>query len=522
MCSASRTVEPRRGPGGIWISEKSSFFELRASELDERVLEAFERLDVQIVRRLVEQQQVAALLEREREVEAVALAAGQHTGELLLVGSLETEARDIGARRHFDAADLDEVVAVGDRLPQVLVRVEARAVLVDVADLDGLADLEVAARKRFEADDRLEERRLADAVRADDADDAVAWQCETQVVDEHTVAERLVDVLGFEDRRTQTRSRRDLDLGEVELLRIARLLLHLVVAFETRLVLRLTCLRRRADPFEFVLEALRELRVLRALDLHALRLRLEIRRVVALVRVELAAVDFANPFRDVVHEVAVVRDGDDGAGVLVQELLKPQDRFCVEVVRRLVEQQQVGRLKQQLAQCDAAAFATRAYRDRRVRVGALQRVHRLFELRVEVPAVRRDDLGLQLAHVLHQRVEVGVRVRHLLADLVEPGDLLCDVAERHLDVLADGLVVVERRLLLEDADAVAGRERRFAVAHRIEPRHDLEQCRLAHAVRADDADLRARKEAQRDVVEDHAVSIRLTGVNHLIDKLSQG
>ena len=31
ICSASSTVEPRRGPAGIWISEKSSFLLLRAS-----------------------------------------------------------------------------------------------------------------------------------------------------------------------------------------------------------------------------------------------------------------------------------------------------------------------------------------------------------------------------------------------------------------------------------------------------------------------------------------------------------
>src|SRR5690606_20643232 len=44
-----------------------------ARELEERVLERLERLDIEVVRRLVEEQQVAALLEREREVEAVAL-----------------------------------------------------------------------------------------------------------------------------------------------------------------------------------------------------------------------------------------------------------------------------------------------------------------------------------------------------------------------------------------------------------------------------------------------------------------
>ena len=40
---------------------------------------------------------------RERKVQAVALAAGEHAGELLLVGSLEAEAGHIGAGGHLDA-----------------------------------------------------------------------------------------------------------------------------------------------------------------------------------------------------------------------------------------------------------------------------------------------------------------------------------------------------------------------------------------------------------------------------------
>ena len=62
---------------------------------------------------------------------------------------------------------------------------------------------------------------------------------------------------------------------------------------------------------------------------------------------------------------------------------------------------------------------------------------------------------------------------------------------------------------------------RLAVADGVEARHDFEQCGLAHAVGADHTDFRARQEAQRDVVENHAVSVSLTGVDHLIDKLSQ-
>ena len=211
-------------------------------------------------------------------------------------------------------------------------------------------------------------------------------------------------------------------------------------------------------------------------------------------------------------------DGEHGAGVVLEELLEPQHALRVEVVGRLVEQQQVGRLEQQLAQRDAPALATRQHADRHVGVGALQRVHGLGELRVEVPSVGGVDLVLQAAHLVHQRVEVGVGGGHLLADLVEALDLGDDVAERLLDVLQDGLVLVERRLLLQDAHRVAGGEARLAVGDLLEAGHEAQQRRLAHAVGAHDADLGAGEKGKRHVVEDDLVAVRLARLVHLVDE----
>jgi hypothetical protein len=63
-----------------------------ARELEQRVLQAGQRLHVEVVGRLVEQDHVAADLQRQREVEPVALAAGQDLDRLLLVGALEPKA----------------------------------------------------------------------------------------------------------------------------------------------------------------------------------------------------------------------------------------------------------------------------------------------------------------------------------------------------------------------------------------------------------------------------------------------
>ena len=58
-----------------------------AGELDDRVLERAQRVDVEVVGRLVEQQHVAAALQQLGEVDAVPLAAGEIADALLLVGA---------------------------------------------------------------------------------------------------------------------------------------------------------------------------------------------------------------------------------------------------------------------------------------------------------------------------------------------------------------------------------------------------------------------------------------------------
>ena len=64
-----------------------------------------------------------------------------------------------------------------------------------------------------------------------------------------------------------------------------------------------------------------------------------------------------------------MRDGKHGAGVVLEEVLKPQDGLGVQVVGGLVEQQQVGGLEQQLAQGHAAALTAGEHVHRHVGIG---------------------------------------------------------------------------------------------------------------------------------------------------------
>ena len=106
-------------------------------------------VDVEVVRRLVEQQDVAARLEQLGQVDPVALPARQRADQLLLVRAAEVEARHVGAGGQLARADLDELDALGDLLEDRLVGREVVAALVDVAQLDRVADLDRAGVGRL-------------------------------------------------------------------------------------------------------------------------------------------------------------------------------------------------------------------------------------------------------------------------------------------------------------------------------------------------------------------------------------
>src|SRR5690606_22323039 len=106
-----------------------------------------------------------------------------------------------------------------------------------------------------------------------------------------------------------------------------------------------------------------------------------------------------------VDEVAVVRHQDQGAVVAFQQLLQLLQRVHVEVVGRLVEDQQVGGLGQGARQQQAVALAARQGGDRLLQLGFLEQevlgvggdVHGAAAHQDAVPAARRQ--GVPQGHV---------------------------------------------------------------------------------------------------------------------------
>ncbi len=101
--------------------------------------------------------------------------------------------------------------------------------LVDIAELHRLADLDGAGVGLLLAGDHAEQRGLAGAVRADDADDAAGRQIEGEIVDQQIVAVAFLEMLEVDDvlaeplghRNGDLRHRILLGIGDLEQLFIA-------------------------------------------------------------------------------------------------------------------------------------------------------------------------------------------------------------------------------------------------------------------------------------------------------------
>ena len=200
---------------------------------------------------------------------------------------------------------------------------------------------------------------------------------------------------------------------------------------------------------------------------------------------------------DLVHhpieQVAVVRDDDRRAVVAGQELLEELRGLDVQVVRRLVEQQKIGLLKQQLGQRRPALLTTRQSRDGQIVVGRreAQPAQHLANGHFVVIAARRLQPMLEFVVLGHQVLgPVGVMmIGDELGDLGHPLLELADVVERAGHLGQQRVGRVQRRFLRQIRDLQAA-----SPGHRADLRlnlagDELEQRGLARPVRSDQADL---------------------------------
>jgi hypothetical protein len=203
-----------------------------------------------------------------------------------------------------------------------------------------------------------------------------------------------------------------------------------------------------------------------------------------------------------------VGDHDDGTGIGAQQVLQPEDAVDIEVVGRLVEQQQLRLADQGLRQRHALASAAGKRVDMRLAIQCQAR-NRLLDPRVEAPAVASFKLRLQVVHMLQGRRVASADFQGRFVVIRQQAG---DAAKPRGHGFIHGFMPGEFRLLRHIGDAQFRLPPQRAVVEAAERSQRLEQAGLAAAVAADQADALAGVDLQRGVVEQGHVAVGKAGV----------
>ena len=482
----------------------------------ERVLERLAGGDVEVVRRLVQQQEVAAELGQQRERDPAALPARQLPDPLEdVVAGEQKLPQEVPSFR-------DRPVLVRQqRLQNGLLGVEGLPLdLAVVAHHDVVPQLEAPPQRRQLPGQGAQQGRLAAAVRADERhplaalDQHLALEAEQLVI---AILTAVADPKIFNFEHLAAAGPLDGDREAQRFGRFGRLDLLALEALE-QLASGLRLARAEVpardvplDKFFRLLDEPLLLLVDLALALQALALELEVLRVVAGVLREPPVLQLPDAPGELVDEIAIVRGDDVAALPALQALLEPLERLQIQMVRRLVQEQQLGLGEQQPGQGGPRPLPAAQLLEGLLLVlgrEAQPRQH-LVDLALVLVAAQRA-VTLQQLVVLVEQPLIGVGVGalgQLALERPQPGLQLHELGlglehrlEERLPVRARALSVgIEIGLLGQVAQAQRAGPPDLPVVGLLQPGEEPQERALARAVRADQRDPVAPRDPQRDV-----------------------
>ena len=183
-------------------------------------------------------------------------------------------------------------------------------------------------------------------------------------------------------------------------------------------------------------------------------------------------------------------------GKPLQIRLQPPDRLRVQVIRRLVEQQQVRLAGPGPTQRDSALFAAGQGADGCLQRRGIQRGGGGFDAGIEVPAIG----------VINQMQQFGQLGLRAIASLVA-ADRLHHVARSRRNVLLHAQCRIQLKFLRQITDQQRPSQCNLTAVRRHHPTQNLQQRRLAAAVSPDHADALAFVNRQRRGVENRQLVV---------------
>src|SRR4051812_24888790 len=325
----------------------------------EHFLEDVEGLEVEVVGRLVQHQEVGRFRQRACQHQPAALAARQHLQRRAHLFLGEQEVFHIAHDMLRLAADHNMVAAAaGERLGQRRLRIETFTMLVERCHLDVGAEPYAAAVRCAAAGQHLDQRGLAGAVRADDADAIAALDADREAVDDLSLAIGPADILGLDDELAGLVGLGSREVGVARRAAMGAALVAQRVEIAESLDVALAAARDAVTQPVLLVDDLAVELVLVALFLREHLVAPSLEGTEAAVDLpDLAAVEPGGAAREIAQEAPIMADDHQRAAAALKLSFQPFDGRKIQVVGRLVQQQDIGRGRQHARERSAARFA---------------------------------------------------------------------------------------------------------------------------------------------------------------------
>ena len=306
------------------------------------LLQHIQRHDIQIVRRLVQDEQVGVFHQDGQQVEPPFFAAGKLP--------------DPRIQHIVRKQELSQQAGIVHRLQYGLILIEPHPFLAVVADLEGFSAVDDTGQlarvvRIHPTGEQVEEGGLARPVPTDDAHLFVALEIVGEPVQITLPSVVKTDLAAIDDFRAQTRAgahfRQAHLRGAIHLFRALLQLQEGVLA-----VFRLAGAGagRSMDPFQLAPEDIVDFRGLGVVIIDALLPLFQVVLVIPTIGVDGSVVHFHHDVAHAVQEIPVVRNHQQGAARTAQIPLQELDGVDVQVVGGLVHDQEIGLAGQQLRQ----------------------------------------------------------------------------------------------------------------------------------------------------------------------------
>ena len=155
-------------------------------------------------------------------------------------------------------------------------------------------------------------------------------------------------MLCFNYQISQSLSHRNIDICSSNFI-FSCCLQQFIIRVNTSFRLCLTCFRIFSNPLKLISKSTLTSRFFFFLLFKTFSLLLKPRRIITLIRYALPAIKLQNPTCYIIQKITIVSNHNDCTVIILKMLFKPRNRFGIQMISRLVKQQQIRFLQQQPA-----------------------------------------------------------------------------------------------------------------------------------------------------------------------------